>query len=138
MVQERETEIREIETGIHELNEITRDLATIITEQGSMIGTSPYPNPFWSLLRQCVSVLLLCSTNCLDLPTLTAPFTDNIESNISNVEVHVRDADRELTTAADYQRKAGSRGAWLMIIIAIVVTVVLIAVRLLLFVLRHM
>lgn len=38
LVQEREIEIREIETGIHELNEVTRDLATIITEQGTMIG----------------------------------------------------------------------------------------------------
>ena len=81
-----------------------------------------------------------CSTflNCLDLPTLTASFTDNIESNISSVEVHVREADRELNTAADYQRKAGKRGACLMMIIVIVVTIVLVAVRLLLFVLRHM
>ena len=45
LVQEREHEIREIETGIHELNEITRDLATIIIEQGTMIGTSSCLNP---------------------------------------------------------------------------------------------
>ncbi len=67
-----------------------------------------------------------------------ASFTDNIESNISSVEVHTREADRELNTAADYQRKAGNRGAWLMIIVAVVITIVLIAVRVLLFVLRHM
>jgi len=61
LVQERETEIREIETGIHELNEITRDLATIITEQGSMIGKSPYPNPFLvtaTSVHICPSALL--------------------------------------------------------------------------------
>lgn len=46
LVQEREHEIREIETGIHELNEITRDLATIIIEQGTMIGASYCLNPF--------------------------------------------------------------------------------------------
>lgn len=54
-MQEREIEIREIETGIHELNEITRDLATIITEQGTMIGEPSYLNPF------LIATALLCS-----------------------------------------------------------------------------
>ena len=140
LVQEREVEIREIETGIHELNEITRDLATIITEQGTMIGESSYPNPF--LITFCVAMFpSFCSTPYIVSgfqQQLTASSTDNIESNISSVEVHTREANRELTTAADYQSKAGRRGAWLMIIIAVVVTIVLIAVRVLLFVLRHM
>lgn len=39
LIQEREAEIREIETGIHELSEIFRDLGTLVTQQGSMIGT---------------------------------------------------------------------------------------------------
>jgi t-SNARE complex subunit (syntaxin) len=38
LVQEREHEIREIETGIHELNEIFRDLGTLVIEQGGMLG----------------------------------------------------------------------------------------------------
>lgn len=38
MIAEREAEIREIETGIHELNDIFRDLGTIVTEQGGLIG----------------------------------------------------------------------------------------------------
>ena len=79
-----------------------------------------------------------CLHEIYHLLTTTPSFTDNIESNISSVEVNVREADRELTTAADYQRKAGKRGACLMIIIGIVVTIVLIAVRVLFFVLRHM
>ncbi|KIO25708.1 hypothetical protein M407DRAFT_243993 [Tulasnella calospora MUT 4182] len=37
LIHEREQEIREIETGIHELNEIFRDLGTLVVEQGSMI-----------------------------------------------------------------------------------------------------
>ncbi|KAF9508329.1 hypothetical protein BS47DRAFT_1320767 [Hydnum rufescens UP504] len=37
LIQERETEIREIETGIHELNEIFRDLGTLVIEQGDML-----------------------------------------------------------------------------------------------------
>jgi len=90
LVQERENEIRQIEVGIHELNEITRDLATIIAEQ--------------------------------------APMFDNVEANIASVEVNLREADREVTVAADYQRKAGKRGACLMIVIVIVITIVLVAV----------
>jgi t-SNARE complex subunit (syntaxin) len=38
LIEERETEIRGIETGIHELNEIFRDLGTIVHEQQSMLG----------------------------------------------------------------------------------------------------
>ena len=38
LIQEREAEIREIETGIHELSEIFRDLGTLVHEQGGMIG----------------------------------------------------------------------------------------------------
>ena len=32
-------EIQEIESGIHELSEIFRDLGTLVNQQGSMIGT---------------------------------------------------------------------------------------------------
>lgn len=38
LIQEREAEIQEIETGIHELSEIFRDLGTLVTEQGGMLG----------------------------------------------------------------------------------------------------
>lgn len=38
LIEEREHEIQEIEQGIVALNEIFRDLATIVTEQGSLIG----------------------------------------------------------------------------------------------------
>lgn len=41
LIEEREQEIQGIEQGIVELNEIFRDLGTIITEQGSLIGTPP-------------------------------------------------------------------------------------------------
>ncbi|KAG5650482.1 hypothetical protein H0H81_012108 [Sphagnurus paluster] len=38
LIQEREDEIREIESGMHELAEIFRDLGTLVGEQGEMIG----------------------------------------------------------------------------------------------------
>ena len=80
-------------------------------------------------------VLLYDLTSSSDIDP---PLVDNIESNISSVEVNVRDADRELTTAADYQRKVSSRGTCLMIIVVIVITIVLVAVRMLLFVPRYL
>ncbi|KAG8830389.1 hypothetical protein FRC20_008437, partial [Serendipita sp. 405] len=89
LIAEREREIRNIETGILELNEIFGQLGTLVTEQGTML--------------------------------------DNIESNISNVERDTHEADRELVTAADYQRKAGKRAACLMIILIVVVSIVLLA-----------
>jgi hypothetical protein len=38
LIAEREDEIQEIEQGIAELNEIFRDLGTIVTEQQSLMG----------------------------------------------------------------------------------------------------
>ncbi len=43
MIAERESEIREIEEGIHELNTIFRDLGTIVVEQGDMLGARLIP-----------------------------------------------------------------------------------------------
>lgn len=42
LIAEREVEIREIESGIHELNEIFRDLGAIVQEQGGMIDNIEY------------------------------------------------------------------------------------------------
>ena len=40
LIEEREKEIQGSEQGITELNEIFKDLATIVMEQGSQIGRS--------------------------------------------------------------------------------------------------
>lgn len=90
LIQEREAEIREIETGIHELSEIFRDLGTLVHQQGGML--------------------------------------DNIESNISSVQVDTAGGADELSTAHEYQKRAGRRAACLMIILAIVTCIVLVAV----------
>ncbi|KXN83122.1 Syntaxin pep12 [Leucoagaricus sp. SymC.cos] len=90
LIQEREAEIRGIETGIHELAEIFQDLGTLVNQQGSMI--------------------------------------DNIELNISSVAVDTGAAAEELTTAAEYQRKAGRRAACLTLILAVVAAIVLLAI----------
>jgi t-SNARE complex subunit (syntaxin) len=53
---------------------------------------------------------------------------DNIESNITSVAVDTGAAATELTTAHEYQRKAGRRAACLMIVFALVICIVLLAV----------
>lgn len=55
--------------------------------------------------------------------------TDNIESNVFSIAADTQGAAEELSTASEYQRKAGRRAACLMIILVIVVAVVLLAVR---------
>ncbi len=106
MIAEREAEIREIETGIHELNDIFRDLGTIVEQQGGLVGISPDQHR-------------LCTAN-VDV--------DNIESNIVSVAQNTSSAADELTTAHEYQRKAGRRMACLLVILIIVIAVVLLAV----------
>ncbi|TFK48726.1 t-SNARE [Heliocybe sulcata] len=53
---------------------------------------------------------------------------DNIESNISSIAVDTSGAAEELTTAHDYQRKAGRRALCLMLVLVVVVLVVLLAI----------
>ncbi|AAW41517.2 t-SNARE, putative [Cryptococcus deneoformans JEC21] len=90
LIAEREAEIREIESGIHELNDIFRDLGTMVVEQGGLI--------------------------------------DNIESNVISVARDSSSAAEELTTAHEYQRKAGKRMACLLLILVIVGAVILLAI----------
>lgn len=118
LIQERESEIREIETGIHELHEIFRDLGTIVQEQGDMLG--------WHFIR-----------NPAFLANYVLLTIDNIENNVSSIAVDASGAAEELTTAHEYQRKAGKRAACLGIVLIVVVVVVLLAVRVALWLLRH-
>ncbi|CDZ96322.1 t-snare [Phaffia rhodozyma] len=53
---------------------------------------------------------------------------DNIESNITSVERHTSAANQELSTAHEYQKKAGRRMLWLMLILLIVSAIVLTAI----------
>jgi syntaxin 7 len=53
---------------------------------------------------------------------------DNIESNISSIAVDSSGAAEELSTASEYQRKAGRRAACLMIVLVFVVAIVLLAI----------
>ncbi|KAH9172653.1 t-SNARE [Lactarius sanguifluus] len=53
---------------------------------------------------------------------------DNIESNVYSIAVDTSGAAEELSTASEYQRKAGRRAACLGLVLIVVVAVVLLAV----------
>lgn len=89
LIVEREAEIRNIEQGVTELNELFRDVAYIVNEQGEQL--------------------------------------DTIAANVDNTRSDTRGADLELRSAARYQRNARSKMCILLIILAIIVTIVLLA-----------
>ncbi|KAL7273104.1 SNAP receptor [Rhizina undulata] len=60
--------------------------------------------------------------------TAQGEMIDNIEQNVSNAAVSTKAADRELTQAARYQKGARNRACCLLLILAIVFTVILLAV----------
>ncbi|KAJ2911534.1 hypothetical protein MD484_g8881, partial [Candolleomyces efflorescens] len=75
-----------------------------------------------------------------DLGTLVnqqGTMLDNIEMNISSVAVDTGAASEELTTAAEYQRKAGRRAACLLLVLVFVVAIVLLAVNSLVMIYTH-
>jgi len=90
LIVEREEEIRGIEQGITELNEIFRDLGTMVSQQGEMI--------------------------------------DDIEVYVGNTATSTKAADQELTQAARYQKGARNKACCLLLILAIILTVVLLAI----------
>ena len=89
LIVEREAEIRNIEQGVTELNELFRDVAHIVTEQGEVL--------------------------------------DMIEQNVDNTRTDTRAADRELRSASRYQKNARSKACILLLILAVILTIVILA-----------
>ncbi|RXW12457.1 hypothetical protein EST38_g13396 [Candolleomyces aberdarensis] len=90
IAQERQAEIREIESGIHEISTIFQQLGTLANQQGAML--------------------------------------DDFSMNISSVVADTGAAVEELSTGAEYQRKAGRRSACLMLVLVVIGTAVLLAI----------
>jgi t-SNARE complex subunit (syntaxin) len=89
LIVEREAEIRNIEQGVSELNELFRDVAHIVSEQGEQL--------------------------------------DTIAANVDNTRTDTRGADLELRSASRYQKNARSKACILMLILAVIVTIILLA-----------
>lgn len=90
LIVEREAEIRNIEQGVSELNELFRDVAHIVSEQGEQL--------------------------------------DTIAANVENTRSDTRGADVELRSAARYQKNARGKMCMLLLILAIILTIILLAV----------
>ncbi|KAI9793493.1 MAG: hypothetical protein M1816_007925 [Peltula sp. TS41687] len=92
LIIERESEIRNIEQSVGELNELFRDVAHIVGQQGEQL--------------------------------------DLIADNVETVRDDTRGADVELRAASRYQRNARTRACCLLLILAVVLTVIVLAVAL--------
>ena len=90
LIVERESEIRNIEQSVGELNELFRDVAYIVHEQGGQL--------------------------------------DTIAGNVENVATDTRHADLELRSANRYQKSARGKACCLLVILAIVLTIIVLAV----------
>lgn len=90
LIIERETEIRNIEQSVGELNELFRDVAHIVTEQGGQL--------------------------------------DMISDNIQNVAHDTRGANVELRSASRYQKNARNRACCLFVILAVILTIIVLAI----------
>lgn len=89
LIVEREAEIRNIEQGVSELNELFRDVAHIVSEQGEQL--------------------------------------DSIAQNVDNTRTDTHGADLELRSAARYQKNARTKMCCLLLILAVILTIVLLA-----------
>jgi t-SNARE complex subunit (syntaxin) len=92
LIIERESEIRNIEQSVTELNELFRDVAHMVHEQGETL--------------------------------------DLVADNVENVRDDTRGAHIELTAAARHQRNARNKMCILLLILAVVFTIVILAVTL--------
>lgn len=115
MIVQREEEIREIEYGITELNEIFRDLGTMVNEQGSMLGKRHAPDH--TLVRMHPLTSLSLSSRI-----------DSIENNVTHISMSTHAASEELTTAAIHQRNARKKSCYLLLIVAVVAGIVVLAI----------
>lgn len=90
LIIERETEIRNIEQSVGELNELFRDVAHIVHEQGGQL--------------------------------------DIISENVQNVTQDTRGANTELRSASRYQKNARTKACCLLVILAVILTIIILAV----------
>lgn len=109
IIEEREQGIQEIQQQIGEVNEIFKDLAVLVHEQGAMIG-----NLFLHLflLVTCIFLLLYLFIYFLYLFMLSDVanfhFVDDIGSNIENSHAATAQAKTQLAKASKTQRSNSS------------------------------
>lgn len=107
LITEREGEIQEIEQGITELNEIFRDLGTLVNEQESGI-------------RKYLRYMCSHSHSTFNIYIHVA---ESIYGNVLNIAQSTRDAASELVIANRHQKNARKNMCCLLLIIVVVACV---------------
>ena len=95
-----------------QVNEIFADLATLVEEQGDMIGIDSLLYIYSILFLSCVVVIVV------DMSSLYL-FLDSIEANIVHTEEKVSQGTTELRKASDYQKSARNKLCYLLLCILI-------------------
>lgn len=85
LISERDAQIRTIQGQMVEVNDIFKDLARLVEDQGEMVGASREE------AKSTVSGLILA---------------DNIQTNVTTAATHVDTAVSELKTASEYQESS--------------------------------
>jgi t-SNARE complex subunit (syntaxin) len=79
-------------------------------------------------IEQGVGDLNVLFTQVAQIVTEQGEQLDTIENNVENVRTDTRGADYELRSAARYQKQARSKACCLLLILAVILTIVLLAV----------
>lgn len=103
IIEEREQGIKEIQQQIGEVNEIFKDLAVLVHEQGTMIG-QPYACPlFHFILPHPLVTFCFILTKCLIVHV-----SDDISSNVESAQASTTQGTSELKRASKIQRSISS------------------------------
>ncbi|XP_040866134.1 syntaxin isoform X1 [Glycine max] len=127
IIEEREQGIQEIQQQIGEVNEIFKDLAVLVHEQGAMIG-----NLFHFLLFFLITCIFILLNEFIFLYLFTLSnatkfhFVDDIGSNIENSHAATAQAKSQLAKASKTQRSNSSLTCLLLVIFGIVLLIVII------------
>ena len=106
LIAEREEDLKEIERSILEVNEIFRDLGTLVHEQGHMLGEELF------IAAHLMNQFLISPT-------------DNIESNVQDVTINMENATGELRQASKWQKSTRNKLCCLMLIFAVIAVVLI-------------
>jgi syntaxin 7 len=99
LIEERDKGIRDIEASVVTVNEIFQDLATLVEEQGEMIGA--------------------CALVLKRLVISQSRATENIESNIQKTDVNTKEGVAELRKANSYQKSSRTKLCILLLCIVL-------------------
>ena len=101
VIEEREQGIHEIQQQIGEVNEIFKDLAVLVHEQGTMIGK------LYIVCEQRTCFIYFDSLSLLNFP-FSGYATDDIGSHIENSQAATAQGKSHLVKAAKTQRSNSS------------------------------